>query len=91
MMRIGIRELRQNATAYIRLVQAGAHVEITNRGQAVALLVPIASVGLLEELEARGRLTPDGGDVLELGPPLPSVRGAPTASQTLARSRDDER
>lgn len=91
MKRIGIRELRQNATTYIRLVQAGARVEITNHGEAVALLVPIVPAGVLQQLEASGRLTPDGGDVLALGPPLAPARGKVAPSTALAQSRDGER
>ncbi len=91
MKRIGIRELRQNATAYIRLVQGGARVEIANRGEAVALLVPVVPGGTLEQLGASGRLTPDGGDVLALGPPPPPTRGKVGPGAARAQSRDAER
>lgn len=39
---IGVRELRQNASRYLALVEAGEEVEITNRGRTVARLVPAA-------------------------------------------------
>jgi len=41
MRRIGIRELRQNASQYIRLVKAGETIEITERGVLVAVLRPL--------------------------------------------------
>jgi antitoxin (DNA-binding transcriptional repressor) of toxin-antitoxin stability system len=34
--RIGIRELRQNASRYLALVKAGQTVEVTERGELVA-------------------------------------------------------
>jgi prevent-host-death family protein len=42
MERIGVRELRQHATRYLGRVKAGETVEVTERGQLVALLVPPA-------------------------------------------------
>lgn len=41
MERIGIRELRQHASRYLRRVQLGESLEITDRGRPVALLVPV--------------------------------------------------
>ena len=41
MRRIGIRELRQNASQYIRLVKAGETIEITEHGVLVAVLRPL--------------------------------------------------
>ena len=40
MRRIGIRELRQNASEYIRLVKQGETIEVTERGEVVAELRP---------------------------------------------------
>ncbi len=37
MQRIGVRELRQNASRYLALVKAGETVEVTGRGELVAL------------------------------------------------------
>jgi prevent-host-death family protein len=38
--RIGIRELRQHASRYLARVATGETIEVTDRGRAVALLVP---------------------------------------------------
>jgi len=43
MTSIGVRELRQQASYCLRLVAAGAHVEVTDRGRPVAMLVPVKS------------------------------------------------
>jgi prevent-host-death family protein len=38
--RIGVRELRQHASRYLRRVKAGETLEVTERGKLIALLVP---------------------------------------------------
>lgn len=88
---VGIRELRQNASAYLRLVRRGETVQIAERGRPVALWVPIPTGGGLARLEAESRLTEAKGDLLDLGPPLEPAGEQPTPGQALARARDDER
>lgn len=39
---IGVRELRQHASRYLALVEAGEEVSVTNRGRTVARLVPVS-------------------------------------------------
>lgn len=91
MRRIGIRELRQHASRYLRDVSQGEVLEITDRGRPVARLVPSASESRLEELEASGRLRPGQGDPLALGAPLSPAADQPLPSQVLAARRADER
>ena len=59
---IGVRELRQHASRYLRLVEEGRTIEVTTHGRSVALLVP-ARLDLVklddELLEAAAAL--DGG------------------------------
>ena len=91
MKTIGVRQLRQRASEYLRRVEAGATVEVTSRGRAVALLVPARHEGRRERLVAQGRLAPAAGDLLALGPPLSPVRDVPPPSEILRRARDGER
>jgi len=91
MKSIGVRELRQRASEYLRHVEAGRSVEITARGRPVALLVPVRGTGHVERLIQRGRLIPSAGDLLALGPPQAAKRGRPRASTVLARARSQER
>ncbi|MBI2215969.1 MAG: type II toxin-antitoxin system prevent-host-death family antitoxin [Candidatus Rokubacteria bacterium] len=91
MKSIGIRELRQRASEYLRRVEAGRSLQVTSRGRPVALLVPVRTAGHVERLVARGRIILGSGDLLDLGPPLPAVRGAARPSDVLARARVDER
>jgi prevent-host-death family protein len=57
MERIGVRELRQNASRYLARVANGEPIEVTDRGRPVARLVPVPSgESALAELIVSGRL-----------------------------------
>ena len=59
MERIGVRELRQHASRYLDQVKRGETVEVTERGQLVALLVPPApSAAERDRLISQGQLLP---------------------------------
>jgi prevent-host-death family protein len=87
---IGIRELRQHASRWLRRVGAGESFEITDRGRPIARLVPIQATGL-DRLLAEGRASAAETDLTtlleELGPP---PRG-PSATRALEDLRRDER
>lgn len=91
MRAIGIRELRQQASRYLRDVERGETIEVTDRGRPIALLVPLPHARGIERLVASGRLTPATGDPLALGPPLAPAAGVPAPSATLEEQRADER
>ncbi len=91
MRSIGIRKLRQEASTYLRAVEAGETIEVTDRGRPVALIVPVPMGDPREQLLASGRLTPSEGDLLELGEPLPPTAGVPPPSRVLDALRSDER
>jgi prevent-host-death family protein len=68
--RVGVRELRQNLSVYLRRVVAGEVLEVTDRGRAVAVLAPtLQTAPGIERLVASGRALPPAGDLLEVGPP----------------------
>ena len=91
MRSIGVRELRQQASRYLRAVQAGETIEVTDRGRAVALLIPVTEASRSEQLVVSGRLAPAHGDLLDLGEPLEPMPGAPLPSTALAEARAGER
>ena len=91
MNQIGIRELRQQASHWLRRVAAGESFEVTDRGRPVALLVPVPAEVRVEALIAAGRARPGKAHLSVLGPPLPPRSGAPTPSEALERLRSDER
>jgi prevent-host-death family protein len=67
MERVGVRELRRQASAILRRVAAGETVEITDRGRPVAVLVRTMPSGLAR-LEQEGLLRRAEGDLLDLSP-----------------------
>lgn len=91
MRRISVRELRQNASRWLREVGSGASFEITDRGTPVALLGPLPREDLLTRLIREGRVTEAEGDLLELELPHDPVPGLPLPSEILERMRADER
>lgn len=90
MRRVGIRELRQNASKYIRLVKAGETLEVTERDVPVALLTPLPArrKSRIEEMIERGELIPGTQDWANLPPPLPSPTGL-TSEQVLDEMREE--
>lgn len=94
MKTIGIRELRQHASQYIRLVEAGETVQVTDRGRPVAMITPVKKdETTLERLYREGVLTPAKHKrrIRDLPLPLPALEGEPTLSQVLEEMRADER
>jgi prevent-host-death family protein len=69
MERVGVRELRQNLSVFLRRVRAGESLEVTERGQPVARLEPIATDDALSRLERDGRIARRGtGDLAKIRP-----------------------
>lgn len=91
MRSIGIRELRQHASRYVREAQGGETIEVTDRGRPLALLVPIPETSTFDRLAAAGAITRASGSLEELGPPLPPAEGVPLPSEALAELREHER
>lgn len=87
MERIGVRELRQNASEWLRRARAGERIEVTNRGQVVAVLGPAPIGGPVAELRAAGRLKPATFSGV-LPAPIKTRRAA---SEALAELRAEER
>ena len=67
--RVGIRELRQNLSRYVRRVEAGKRLVVTERGRPVAVLSPWAEGDdPFERLVREGRATRGRGDPLAVRP-----------------------
>lgn len=95
-MGTGIRELKDNLSAYIRRVEAGERVSVTAHGRVVAELVPPGtgveprSLGRWDELMAAGVLhaPTESGDPFE---DWPIIRLPPgTAAELIDRDRDEK-
>lgn len=88
---IGIRELRQHASKWLRRVRGGEAFEITDRGRPVARLVPVDQKSGLSLLFARGAATPATAELEELLAELGPPPSGPSPSDTLSALRADER
>ena len=92
--KVGIRELRQQASAVLKRVVDGEVIEVTDHGHPIARIVPLRP-GLLDQLVIEGRATEARGDLLdlmdELGLPQAAETGRQLPSQALAELRADER
>jgi prevent-host-death family protein len=85
--RIGVRELRQNASRYLARVKAGETVEVTERGVLVARIVPLQpSESARDRLVAAGKLIPAKGP-RHFPEPL-NVDG-PSTAEVLDELRED--
>jgi prevent-host-death family protein len=75
MIRVGLRELRQNASKLIRRVIEGETIEVTDRGRLVARIVPTHGRSVLDQMVVEGRARAARGDILKLKPfpPEPSA------------------
>jgi len=91
MKAIGVRELRQRASEFLKQVEGGRTIEVTAHGRPVARLVPIRAANRRQQLVERGRITPGAGDLLDLGQPLSPARRVPLPSELLRRTRENER
>jgi prevent-host-death family protein len=91
MTSVGVRELRQRASALLRRVGAGETIEITDRGRPVALLVALPEGDTLDGMRASGEVDAASADLDDLPDPLPLPPGQEAPSAVLARLRSDDR
>jgi prevent-host-death family protein len=88
MERIGVRELRQHASVWLRRVANGEAFEVTDRGRPVALLGPLPADRWQRLLDSGAVVSPlEEGDVTDLRPILTKAR----VSEALDALRSDER
>lgn len=86
MSTVGVRALKQNASAVVAEAAAGEIVTITDRGRAVAQLTAIPRSRLRSLIDA-GRARPSRHDIAELSAP----DSGPAVSTALAEMRRAER
>jgi prevent-host-death family protein len=91
--RVGIRELRQNLSVYVRRVrQEGRAYEVTERGEPVARLTPLEGrpMSRIERMIADGRITPATRTWDELPAPIQLPPGGRPLSDILEEMRDED-
>jgi prevent-host-death family protein len=89
--RVGVRELRQNLSVYLRRIEAGETLEVTEHGHPVARLTPLPPerMSVLDRMIAEGRAYPGkGGNVADWEPI--DIGPGPTLSEVLQQMRDED-
>jgi prevent-host-death family protein len=93
--RVGVRELRQNLSVYLRRVKEGETLEVTEHGVPVARLTPNPPepMSRLDQMIADGRAWAAEGDLMEFldEPPIPWPADGPSLSEVLIQMREEER
>ena len=90
MERVGVKELRQNASVLLRRVAAGESILVTDRGRPIARLSPLTRSGIAE-IRAAGLVREPLGRMRDAPPAVPVAEGQITAADALAAARADER
>jgi prevent-host-death family protein len=89
MEEVGVRELRQQASALLQKVATGVTIQITNHGHPVARLVPVGDQRASRaDLIASGELQPGRGELLDVEP-VAAPAGSPSTEELLAEQRAD--
>ena len=95
MRSIGIKELKNKLSAYVRLAAAGETVQVTDRGTVVAELVPskrkkaATEEEILAELIREGIMTPAKDKSGTPPPKPPPIMTREQLLEDLARDRED--
>lgn len=84
MTEVGIRELRDRLSQYLVRVQEGEEVVITDRGRAVARVLPMSGERPIDRLIREGKVTPATDRRRALPSPL---RTEGTVSDLVAKPR----
>ena len=90
--RVGVRELRQNLSVYLRRVQAGERFDVTERGRLVGrLLPPTTGVQWLDQLVVSSAVTPaqQRHGLRRVSRPRALPAGATPISEALAEQRGE--
>ena len=92
MSTVGIRELKNRLTQYLRRTKQGEEVIITERGKPIALIQPIQSAEHPVSLEARlAKLAAQGFVTLPTQKPLKRVRMAKVSGRPISKTILEDR
>ncbi len=84
-MSVGVRELKDNLSRYLSRVGNGEEIVVTDRGRAVAKIVPIGARGVLDRLIAEGAVVP--AEVAKQRAPARRLRASAPVSDLVADQR----
>ena len=83
-IQVGVRELRNNLSRYLERVRGGEDVIVTDRGRAVARVLPVGTERVLDRLIAEGVVIPAPQAKRPAGGP---IKGTGTVSDLVAEQR----
>jgi prevent-host-death family protein len=93
MKHVGVRELKDRLSHYLRLTRKGEELLVTDRGEAVACLRPVPSADAagrdLADLVRRGIVVRGGGNRPELYPRLKRLTRKVTSAELLEAERGE--
>jgi prevent-host-death family protein len=85
---VGVGELRQNLSKYLRRVERGERLVVTDRNRPVAELGPVSRGGTLDRLIAEGKVIPASRPARDFRP-IKLVGEGMTLSEALEEIRGD--
>jgi prevent-host-death family protein len=92
-IRVGVRDLKNRLTSYLKLTKADHEVIVTERGKPIAVIRAIGSTGAPQSLEARiaalssrGEISAPEGRLVSRIPRI-RVRGRPLSEEIVAERR----
>ena len=83
-MEVGVRQLRNNLSRYLDRVRDGEEVVVTERGRAIARVLPISGERAIDRLIREGKITP--AKTRKRSRPTP-LKTAGTVSDLIAEQR----
>ncbi len=75
-MEVGVRELRNHLSRYLDRVRDGEEIVVTDRGRAIARVLPVGVERVLDRLIAEGVVTPAQETKRPAGQPITSKGSA---------------
>jgi prevent-host-death family protein len=92
MSTVGVKELKNRLTQYLRRTKQGEEVIVTERGTPIALIQPIRSADKAVSLEAKlARLAAQGAVTLPTQKPLKRVRLVKVSGKPISRTIAEDR
>lgn len=87
---MGIRDLKQNASAVVARVRAGDSLVVTDRGVPVARIIPLGDLSW-DDRVAMGQASAPSTGMDEVVAAIPDEEPTTVLSETLAGLREDNR
>jgi prevent-host-death family protein len=92
MSTVGVKELKDRLTQYLRHTKQGEEVIVTERGRPIALIQPIKSADKAASLEAKlARLAAQGTVTLPTQKPLKRVRLINVSGKPISKAIVEDR